>query len=38
MTIRENILFGKEFEKRKYAEIIKNCELYDDLQTFPAGD
>ena len=31
MSIRDNILFGKEFEKRKYSEVIQNCELYDDL-------
>ena len=37
-TLKENILFGKEFEAKKYNEIIKICELNDDLKILPARD
>jgi ATP-binding cassette, subfamily C (CFTR/MRP), member 1 len=38
MTIRENILFGAEFDKFKYEETIKICQLQRDLEILPAGD
>ncbi len=38
MTLRENILFGKEFEKRKYVETVSACQLEDDLKIMTAGD
>ena len=38
MTIRENILFGAEFNQVKYDETIKICQLKRDLEILPAGD
>ena len=35
---RENILFGSEFDKRKYVETISACQLESDLAIMPAGD
>ena len=26
------------FDKKKYVEVVKNCELEDDFENFPAGD
>lgn len=37
-TVRENILFGSEFEDRKYREILKVCSLERDLTLWPDGD
>ncbi|OQR90009.1 multidrug resistance-associated protein 1 [Thraustotheca clavata] len=37
-TIRENILFGKPYDRIKYQKILDACALQSDLQTFPAGD
>lgn len=37
-TLRENILFGSEFDERKYAKVIKACQLVDDLLILPSGD
>ncbi|XP_071820241.1 ATP-binding cassette sub-family C member 4-like isoform X2 [Apostichopus japonicus] len=37
-TLRENVLFGKEFEKEKFDEIIKVCALKRDLELLPDGD
>ncbi|OMJ68057.1 hypothetical protein SteCoe_34601 [Stentor coeruleus] len=37
-TIRDNILFGKEFNEKKYWEIIRICMLQADLDMFPGGD
>lgn len=37
-TIKDNILFGEEFNKAKYAETIKICQLSRDLEILPAGD
>ena len=38
MTLRDNILFGKEFDKRKYVETMLACQLEPDLSIMPAGD
>ncbi len=38
LTIRENILFGKEMDEAKYNQVIQLCELHRDLDMFPAGD
>ncbi|EQC35311.1 hypothetical protein SDRG_07022 [Saprolegnia diclina VS20] len=38
MTIRENILFGKPYDRKKYAAVIDACALTKDLAAFPAGD
>ena len=37
-TLRENILFGKDFDKKKYDTIILVCDLKTDLDCFPKGD
>ncbi|ODV61657.1 ATP-binding cassette transporter YOR1 [Ascoidea rubescens DSM 1968] len=37
-TIKNNILFGKEYDEKKYLAIIHACDLLDDLKVFPAGD
>ena len=38
MTIRDNILFGKPFNKRKYVETVVACQLEPDLEIMPAGE
>ncbi|NXI42835.1 MRP7 protein, partial [Galbula dea] len=37
-TVRENILFGQEYDARLYEEVIEACALTDDLSVLPAGD
>ncbi|XP_060027480.1 ATP-binding cassette sub-family C member 2 isoform X2 [Erinaceus europaeus] len=37
-TIRDNILFGSEFEERKYQKVIEACALLPDLEILPGGD
>lgn len=37
-TIRENILFGSDFENKKYYETIHCCGLAEDLTSLPHGD
>ncbi|ODV96481.1 hypothetical protein PACTADRAFT_75600 [Pachysolen tannophilus NRRL Y-2460] len=37
-TIKDNILFGKEYDKKKYKEVLYACDLTADLKNFPAGD
>ncbi|XP_046388552.1 multidrug resistance-associated protein 1-like [Ischnura elegans] len=34
----DNILFGKEYEKRRYNRVIKTCALEADFNMLPAGD
>ena len=36
--LRDNILFGSEFEKRQYVETIMACQLEPDLAIMPSGD
>ena len=38
MSLRDNVLFGKEFDKRKYVETIHACQLESDLKLMNAGD
>ena len=38
MTIRDNILFGKEFNEKEYCETITACQLERDLEILGAGD
>ncbi|KAF0689252.1 hypothetical protein As57867_019216, partial [Aphanomyces stellatus] len=38
MTIRENILFGKPYDRIKYNRVIEACALTKDLALFAAGD
>ena len=37
-TIRNNILFSSEFEEEKYNNVLKLCELNEDLETFEGKD
>ena len=37
-TLRENILFGLEFDADKYEEVLKVCSLKQDLEILPNGD
>jgi ABC-type multidrug transport system fused ATPase/permease subunit len=37
-TIRENIVFGLEFDQKRYDEIIYSCSLQNDLKVLPGGD
>ncbi|DBA03050.1 TPA: hypothetical protein N0F65_003238 [Lagenidium giganteum] len=38
MTIRENILFGLDFESIKYHAVLDACELLEDLCALSVGD
>ena len=38
MTLRDNILFGKPYNKQKYVETVCACQLESDLSIMPAGD
>ena len=35
---RDNILFGKKFDKKKYEAVIEACALIPDLKVLPGGD
>ncbi|NXM91144.1 MRP7 protein, partial [Oenanthe oenanthe] len=37
-TVRENILFGREYDARLYEEVLEACALSEDLKILPAGD
>lgn len=37
-TVRQNVLFGQEYEKERYAAVIKACALDKDLERLPDGD
>ena len=37
-TVRNNILFGKEFDQEKYDSVIHDCALEADLEMLPNGD
>ena len=37
-TIRNNILFSSEFKEEKYNNVLKLCELNEDLETFEGKD
>ena len=36
--MRENILFGSEYNAEKYETVVEACALADDLKILPAGD
>ena len=38
MSIRENIIFGSEYEENKYKNTLEACALSTDLASFQAGD
>ncbi|XP_009076870.1 PREDICTED: multidrug resistance-associated protein 7 [Acanthisitta chloris] len=37
-TVRENILFGREYHAQLYEEVVEACALSEDLNILPAGD
>ncbi|EDW02798.1 probable multidrug resistance-associated protein lethal(2)03659 [Drosophila grimshawi] len=37
-TVRQNILFGQAMDKRRYAQVVKNCALERDFELLPFGD
>ncbi|KAL1611029.1 ATP-binding cassette transporter yor1 [Nothophoma quercina] len=37
-TVRENIVFGKEFKQKWYDQVIDACALRPDLDMLPVGD
>ncbi|XP_049821979.1 ATP-binding cassette subfamily C member 4 isoform X2 [Aethina tumida] len=37
-SIRNNILFGQDYDPKKYKNVIKMCSLDKDLQLLPSGD
>ncbi|KAJ7123848.1 P-loop containing nucleoside triphosphate hydrolase protein [Mycena crocata] len=37
-TIRDNILFGAEYDEERYKKVIYQCALERDLELFEAGD
>ena len=37
-TIRENILFGEQYEEAKYKRVIEACALTQDIEKFPDCD
>ncbi|KAI5957926.1 hypothetical protein CANMA_004358 [Candida margitis] len=37
-TVKDNIIFGSEFDEEKYKKVIYACSLEADLELLPAGD
>jgi ATP-binding cassette subfamily C (CFTR/MRP) protein 1 len=37
-TIRENILFGNEYDSERYEKVIRDCALIKDLKSLDGGD
>jgi ATP-binding cassette subfamily C (CFTR/MRP) protein 1 len=37
-TLRDNVLFGREYVEERYTEVVEACALLDDLVVLPAGD
>ncbi|XP_044141081.1 multidrug resistance-associated protein 5-like isoform X1 [Bufo gargarizans] len=37
-SLRENILFGEEYDKEKYKSTLEACCLYPDIQSLPEGE
>ncbi|KAJ8871218.1 hypothetical protein PR048_027524 [Dryococelus australis] len=37
-SVRQNILFGQPYNKKKYDEVVQVCALQRDLELFPFGD
>ena len=38
MSLKDNILFGSEFNEENYNQSVKACALVDDIDMLPAGD
>uniref|UniRef100_A0A8C2LWX6 ABC-type glutathione-S-conjugate transporter n=1 Tax=Cricetulus griseus TaxID=10029 RepID=A0A8C2LWX6_CRIGR len=37
-TIKDNIIFGSEFNENKYQQVLEACALLPDLEILPGGD
>ncbi|CAK1546480.1 unnamed protein product [Leptosia nina] len=37
-SVRQNILFGQDFDLRRYKQVLKCCQLLSDLKILPHGD
>ncbi|KAJ8918369.1 hypothetical protein NQ315_008063 [Exocentrus adspersus] len=37
-TVRQNIVFGAEYDKKRYNEVVRACALEADFKQFPDGD
>ncbi|XP_075146932.1 putative multidrug resistance-associated protein lethal(2)03659 [Haematobia irritans] len=37
-TVRQNILFGQPFDRRRYNSVVKKCALERDFELLPYGD
>ncbi|KAK9869792.1 hypothetical protein WA026_003524 [Henosepilachna vigintioctopunctata] len=37
-SVRDNILFGESYDKKRYAEVVRACSLKSDFLLFPFGD
>lgn len=37
-TVRKNILFGEEYDEKRYKEVVKVCCLQDDIDMMAGGD
>ncbi|KAK9324473.1 P-loop containing nucleoside triphosphate hydrolase protein [Lipomyces orientalis] len=37
-TLRDNILFGREFDPERYNKVVADCALEHDISVLPAGD
>ncbi|KDR20353.1 putative multidrug resistance-associated protein [Zootermopsis nevadensis] len=37
-TVRQNIIFGRPFDRRRYNEVVRVCALERDLKQLPYGD
>ncbi|KXT18138.1 hypothetical protein AC579_7720 [Pseudocercospora musae] len=37
-TVKENIIFGKQFDRKWYEKVVDACALRPDLDMLPAGD
>ena len=38
ISLRENILFGRQLQERYYKAVIEACALLPDLEILPSGD
>lgn len=37
-SVRQNILFGQPMDRHRFDEVIKECDLLDDLEQFEYGE
>ena len=38
MSVKDNILFGKDMDQEKYDTVVEACALASDLEILPSGD